>query len=364
MKIGTYISELLFDHDHVILPGFGEFSTKYIPARFLPEEKKILSPAKIISFSSENTEGETPLLGHIAKKENLSIEQVQKLITDFVAEFKGSMASGQKVVLNHVGVFSQDFEGNFSFEPDKSINYLADAAGLGAVTEPPKTTATPVITPVSKAVSEKKPEPVFEKEPEPLPKFEKPVEPSVSAEPDTEKTPEPQVHFTDTTRQDLPKGIKWLAWFFIPIIVVLIILAFNWRFIFGKSTQAPAPRPQIETVAPAPVAEQPVETPAPEVQEAPATTPAPAVAATPAQPEAGRRVYYIVVGAFQDEGQANRYVEELRSKGAQQASIFMQTSTGFHRVCYGFYYDQAEADAQLSRVQQDINSSAWILQRN
>lgn len=374
MKIGTYISELLFDHEHVILPGFGEFSTKYIPARFIPEDKKIESPSKVISFDAEKKEGETPLIGYMAAKEFKDPEQIKKYIGDFVSEIKETLSSGQKVQLDRLGVFSKDADGRISFEPDRSINYLADSAGLGTISEPAKITTPPFVsvTPLAE------PPPVVET-PEPVAEVSQPEQTEEPAEPAPEPVfiqeekpvslEEPLSEVQEPVRQDLPAAIKWLAWVIIPLLVVIIILAFNWSFIFGKRSKAPTPRPQTETIAPAPAVGQAAEATASETERpaateaTQATTAAPAAATTAAVPQAGRKVYYIVVGAFQDEGQANRYVEELKSKGANQASIFMKTGTGYHRVAYAFYYDLAEAEAQLSRVQQNVNSSAWILHR-
>ncbi len=382
MKIGTYISELLFDHEHVILPGFGEFSTKYIPARFIPEEKKIESPSKIIAFDAAKKEGDTPLIGHIAAKEHKDTEDVKKFVDEFVSEIRETLNSGQQVELEKVGVFSLDAEGQFAFQADKSINYLAESVGMGAISEPPK--VSPVASPPP-PVSPVPEEPAIMETPSPEPVTEEP-EPEVKEEVTQTAVPEPAPKPTKETnkpaapvpaaqepvKQELPPAIKWLAWVIIPFLVILIILAFNWNFIFGKKSQTPAARPQTETAAPAPAQEQPAEAPpqSPETEEAaisatvsqPASTPQPTTAA-PAQPEAGRRAYHIVVGAFQNEAQANRFVEELRGKGASQASVFMKTNTGFHRVSYAFYYDLAEAEAALPRVQQEVNSTAWILPR-
>ncbi len=381
MKIGTYISELLFDHEHVILPGFGEFSTKYIPARFIPEEKKIESPSKVISFDATKQEGDTPLIGHMASREHKDSDKVKKFIDDFVSEIRETLASGQKVELERVGVFSLDAEGNVAFEADKSINYLADSAGMGTISEPARVSPPTVVPPPPPPpaipeepafVAPPATEPVNE-EPQPEIKEEGVETPAPEPIPEPiEETPEkvaPAVAAQEPVKQDLPRAIKWLAWVIIPLLVIFIILAFNWNFIFGKKSQTPAARPQTETVAPAPTSPQPAETPAetPESTEdaeaAPAASAPQTTAAAPAQPEAGRKVYHIVVGAFQDQGQASRFVEELKGKGASQASVFMTTSSGFHRVSYAFYYDLAEAEAALPRVQQEVSSSAWILHR-
>ncbi|MEE4177980.1 MAG: SPOR domain-containing protein [Bacteroides sp.] len=378
MKIGTYISELLFDQEYVLLPGFGEFSTKYIPARFIPEEKKIESPKKVITFNAEKKEGETPLIAHIAGKELKDLNEVKDYVDNFVREIKETLSSGQKVQLDRLGIFSNDADGNLSFDPDLGINYLADTAGLDTISEPPKATVPPVVTPVvvpeeipeAEAPAEAAPEEAEPEEVKEEPIAEpvaKPVEEPVSREEEPAAaypaSPEP-------VRQDLPKAVKWLAWVIIPFLVVIIILAFNWNFIFGKRSKAPAPKAQTEQAAPAAVSETDTETPAAEEvtpEETPAAaqpTAAPAAAQAPAKPTPGQKTYFIVVGAFQDEAQANQLVNELQGKGASQAQIFMTTNTGYHRVCYAFFTDLTQAETLLPRVQQEVNPNAWILHRN
>lgn len=330
MKIGNYISELLFDHEYVLLPGFGEFSTKYIPARFIPEEKKIESPKKVITFNADKKDGDTPLIAHIAGKELNDLNQVKEYLGNFVREIRETLSSGQKVQLERVGIFSHDADGKLVFNPDLSINYLADATGMGTISEPPKAVVPPPPPPVPEPEPEPSPvietieetpveEPVIEDlkpEPKPEPVAEKivtPVSEPVEAATAFAATSEP-------TRHDLPAAIKWLAWFIIPFLVIAIILAFNWNFIFGKKSIAPAPKPQTELAAPAPVSEPEAETPASESvtpEESPATAASsaqPAAAQAPAQPVPGQKTYFLVVGAFQDEAQAISLVNELREK--------------------------------------------------
>ena len=373
MKIGTYISELLFEHETVLLPGFGEFSTKYIPARFIPEEKKIESPKKVITFNADRKEGDTPLVAHIAGKELMELHKVKEYLDNFVREIRDTLSSGQKVQLERVGIFNHDADGNLAFEPDQGINYLADAAGLGTISEPPRVAVAPEVPPAE--------------EPEPTPPAVSPKEPPVeeikqeTAPEPVEATPEAPKEepgeaapvytaAAATARPDLPKSIKWLAWVIIPFLVILIILVFNWRFIFGGKSESPAPVAQTEQAAPAaqtPAAPEtettePATTQETVAQETPAARPQ--AAQTPAQPTPGQKTYFIVVGAFQEEAQANSLVNELREKGASQAQIFMTTNTGYHRVCYAFYSDLSEAEAMLPRVQQEVNPNAWILHRN
>ncbi|HSV76168.1 MAG TPA: SPOR domain-containing protein [Bacteroidales bacterium] len=365
MKIGTYISELLYEHGQVVLPGFGEFLTKYIPARFIPEEKKIESPKKVADFNSEKTEGGDIFITYASRKEQKPPEVVQKAINDFVSDLKQKLNAGQKVQIDKIGSFSTGPDMNIIFEPNLEINYLADTSGMNAIKEPSPATPPPAPKPVEAIREEVKP-------PVPKPQKEAIVSESIPPKPfstpnvglDPSKSPKTPIRREPTkevqppvpglTRQDLPKPIKLLAWLIVPLGVIIIILALNWRHIFGDVPQPTTPETPAETVMPAPDTQQAhTETPA-------ETVPAVAESITP---EPGRMAYYIVVGAFQDEELANRLVNQMREQGANRASIFMRTDQGYHRVAFGFYYSLAEAEAQLAKVQQNLHPGAWILPR-
>ncbi|MFW6351252.1 MAG: SPOR domain-containing protein [Bacteroidota bacterium] len=154
MKIGKYISDLLFENDFVILPDVGEFSTKYIPAKFIPELKKVESPSKVITFNERNKTGGGLLIEYIAKKEDISSIQSREFVEKFVSEMKNSLQAGKKVELEKVGSFSRDEHGLLVFEPDTSINYLSDSIGMTPVKEPAKKSEEEAKSELDKVIEE------------------------------------------------------------------------------------------------------------------------------------------------------------------------------------------------------------------
>lgn len=363
MKIGIYISELLFDHENVILPGFGMFSTEYIPARFIPEQKKVESPSKIISFNGKIKEGESPLIPHISQREEIDKEVVWKFIRDFVGQMKESINSGSKVELQNVGVFRKGGDSEILFEPDRSINYLSDASGLSSVNEPGKTEPEPVFIP-------------------PVKSMDIPPEPVANTNYQEESIPQQDIHDEDTPyyqkggyeeqKQEksngLPSALRWIAYTVVPLLIIIIILGYNFSYFFGeggvfRSSEKPAISQQ-QTASPEEVAPeylQDEEAATEVIEEQPQQQPDPS--AEPPLPQTGRPVYYIVVGSFENHHQAQSLAEDLRKEGASLASIFMQTPAGFYRVAYGYYYDLQQAEDQLLSVQQEVNPNAWVLHR-
>jgi nucleoid DNA-binding protein/cell division septation protein DedD len=377
MKIGTYISQLLLlGHESVILPGFGEFYTKYSPAKFVPEEKKVESPSKTIAFNQDLKEGDTPLIAFMATKEELSIAQVQNYLANFVSEIDNQINQGKKVVLDKIGIFSALQDGQIRFDPDRSINYLSQAIGIGAITEPPTIEKISGVATDSAEAKE-------------TPDTASPVPfPPTTAKEQTEHTETATSVMENEQRPQLPRAIKWIAFTVIPILIIIIILALNYNFFFvSKKDKSPKAVSQTELAPPASspaAAETAIEsgsatdqagTPATTQQAATpqqaATTqqnvaqqaPTASQAQRPPAPEAGRKVYYIVVGSFPNETQAEELAQRLRNQGAGLATVFMKTGFNYHRVCYGYYYDLPEAEALLPTVQQSVNPDAYILHR-
>ena len=381
MKIGKYISDLLFENDFVILPDVGEFSTKYIPAKFVPELKKVESPSKVITFNDSNKAGGGLLIEYIAGKENISSGEAREFVSNFVNEMHDSLKSGKKVELENIGVFSLNESGQLVFDPDTSINYLTDSAGMSPVTEPAKKSEEEAKTELDKALEDANAVPPAEQQvPEEDSEIKKtqPVSESASVTPQPEQ-PKEEVVIPPTARKKqvkkkrqtsgLSPAVKWVALTVVPLLIIIIVLALNYDYLFGEKSvfrqREAAPEPaRVETPAPAPVEDA---VPAQEPEEAPvvreeATQPAPRTAA-PATPEPGRRVYHIIVGSFEEEHSAIILAEELRNRGATNARVFPLNPLGFYRVSYGFYYDLNEAEQELKIVQEDVNANAWILHR-
>ena len=386
MKIGKYISELLFDNDFVILPEIGEFSTKYIPAKFVPELKKVESPSKVITFNENNKSGGGLLIEYIAQKEKISSSEARERVTDFVNEMLNSLKSGKKVELESVGKFSMNEAGQLVFDPDTSINYLEDSAGMPPVTEPTKKTEEEAKTELDKVIEETgadvSPKPVSEEkveEKEKEPQVTQPVSevPPVSEpqKPEKERVvpppPPPQKPPQQRRREKsgLPPAVKWVALTVVPLLIIIIVLALNFEYIFGEKSvfrqRDVAPEPE-RVEAPAPVtppvaADTEITEPEEPVREEVVETP---VRPTqPATPEPGRRVYHVIVGSFEEEHSAIILAEELRMMGATNARVFPINPLGFYRVSYGFYYDLSEAERVLEVAKQDVNPDSWILHR-
>ena len=149
MKMETYISELLYRHECVIVPGLGGFITNYRPAQIHPVSHTLRPPSKNIRFNNQLQANDGLLANYIADSENISFASAQQKIEHFVKSIQNDLAHKKEASLSKVGILSSDANGLVSFEPDTSLNYLLDAFGLEEI-------QTPAILRKSRALSIKK----------------------------------------------------------------------------------------------------------------------------------------------------------------------------------------------------------------
>ncbi len=354
IKLGKYISELLFSNDSVIVPGFGSFSTKYVPARFIPEEKIVESPRKIVDFSPEPKQGDSPLIAYMAEKEGKSHDEILHHLAETLGDVEHALEAGKNVDFELIGTFHQETDGSLKFEPSRQINYLENDTGVAVVD-----------TPAPKPLIEKK---ETEKEQDTL----KASALATSTKPKTDYTmKEPEKKSPEQAKPQKEKiegmdpALKWLAIIGIPLLVILIILFWQFNYFFGdeglfRST---------ETV----VVEAPVETPVEvieEIEEVPEPEPVPEPEKPlfdpylePPKPDLNRPVYYVVVGSFRSQRNAQNLALQLRKEDHRLASVLDLTPAQFHRVYSGWYYDLDEAKAAKQQLDKNLREIAWILHR-
>src|SRR5690554_7220130 len=83
MAITTYISDLLYRYECVILPGFGAFLTRNQSARIDEETNSFYPPSKVISFNRQLQANDGLLANYVASVENCSYEIALRQVRNF-----------------------------------------------------------------------------------------------------------------------------------------------------------------------------------------------------------------------------------------------------------------------------------------
>ncbi len=132
MQLSLYISDLLFDHDCVTVPGFGSFLGNYKSAEYDLKEQKFYPPTKQISFNSQIRDNDGLLAKDISKKLDLSYDDAVKKIHHIVLSWSQKIKS-ETIVLKNLGEFYLNQEGNITFIPSNQVNHLKESFGLPPV---------------------------------------------------------------------------------------------------------------------------------------------------------------------------------------------------------------------------------------
>ncbi len=131
MSISKHIIELLHKHDCVIIPGFGAFLTKSIPAS---HDNNVFSPPKkSVTFNGMLKENDGLLANEISAKENISYNASLKQIKKEVKALL-SLLKSDKVEIDNIGVFQLNTEKKIQFQPNKDANFDPNSYGLESFT--------------------------------------------------------------------------------------------------------------------------------------------------------------------------------------------------------------------------------------
>lgn len=149
MKIDPFISELLYDHDCVIVTDLGGFIANYKPASINPALHMISPPSKKLAFNASLRDNDGLLASHISKKTAINYQDACEVIREYVKNANKNLQDGQKIKLEKIGVLFLDSDKKVQFLPDQHTNYLISSFGMTALHAPviKREEVTPVLEP-------------------------------------------------------------------------------------------------------------------------------------------------------------------------------------------------------------------------
>lgn len=346
MRLDSYIVELLFEHDCVIVPDFGGLLATYRPARLHRSAHLIQPPSKQVGFNRHLSHNDGLLVNHIARQLGLNYTEALFRVNAEVAAYKEELKANGRIAWHKVGVFFNDVAGQLQFIPEEQENFLKEAYGL----------------------------------------------PSVQLKPVVKRMPEPVLQ----PQAELPavavrRNNTWLK-----VAAAVLPIAFAGALLYTSATRSGGgfdmaslnPFHQKEIKAEYPVAEPTTPevafaAPADKLSEAKAidstatsvrynfatnapdekgipvstNTTAPRKNTAPAT-VASNGDWEVIGGAFMFEDNAEKFVQQLRSAGfkAHRAG----TQRGLFLVAYGSYATEASAENALRTIRSGTNPQAWL----
>jgi nucleoid DNA-binding protein len=309
MQLATYIKDLLYRYECVIIPGFGAFLTQYQSARIEADTHTFYPPRKIITFNRQLQTNDGLLANYVASVENCNYETALQKIRNFTGKLSLQLSSKEVISLKNIGDFYLNEENSVQFLPSNKENFSTASFGLNIFSS----------TQISREVSEEI----------------------------TNVTAESPLLFTPEKREITPY-LKYAA---IALIAVSLTGFGGLKLYEGQVKKANfAEKQKANTL---------LEN---QIQEATFVieNPLPALNLTIPK-QAGN--YHIVAGAFRVEENAIKKLNELLEKGYAARTIG-ENKYGLHMVVYSSYEDRLDAYKNLRSVKETENKDAWLLVKN
>lgn len=298
MILANYIKDLLYRYDCVIVPNFGGFITNRMSASYNTNTSSFLPPFKQIAFNNNLKENDGLLANYIASVETISFEDANKAIATAVNNWNVNLQN-KSLELEEVGVLSLNENQQIIFEPNTSVNYLAESFGLANVTtseiERQKTIVKPLVPVIN----------------------------------------------TDN-KKVLPTLLKYAA-----TAAILLTLGYVGNNLYQQNKQNTILASQEKALEK-------------KIQAATFTiaNPLPTIELNVVKEVA--KPYHIVAGAFQFPENANKKVNQLKKEG-YQASIIGVNKWGLTEVVFSSFADRNDAINELYKIQDSVSKDAWLL---
>jgi len=315
MMINTYITDLLYRYECVIVPEFGAFLTHQLPASMQVNTHAFLPPRKEVSFNEQLQKNDGLLANHIVNIEKIGYSDALGQIANFVAGVKGKLISGENVNLPKIGHFSLNTDGKLQFEATTAVNYLTSSFGLSS------TVKTPVLREVYK-------EEVLALE---------------------EKAPIAFVPETRAKRKQRPY-LKYAA---IAVVGLGMFGFFGKNYVTTKQLEVATHNEKINLEATKMAYQK-----ASFFDVDPIAVPEAVLPITVKKVNVGK--YHIVAGAFRFEENADKKIAQLANSGFTAHKIGVN-KYGLHQVVYASYEGRIEALNALRDIKRNQNSQAWLL---
>ena len=307
MQITTYINDLLYRYECVIIPGFGALLTQYQSAKIDSENKTFYPPSKTLSFNRQLQTNDGLLANYIASVEKCTYETSLQKLRNYTRKLSLQLSEGELVSLSNIGDFHLNEENSVQFIPSAKQNFSTASFGLTSI----------VTSKVTREVDKETVEALEEKVPVYL-------------------IPE---------RHAKKSYLKYAA----IVLVAISVAGFSGMKLYEGEVQK-------YNFAEKQKANSIVEN---QIQEATFSfeNPLPILNIT-FKKQTGK--YHIIAGAFRVESNADKKIQQLREKGFTPALIGVN-KYGLHQVAYESFQERLDALKNLRKIKNTQNPDAWLL---
>jgi len=317
MKLEKHIAALLYRHQCVTVPGFGAFLSEWQSAQISEGQNSFTPPRKTISFNSNIKTNDGLLANHIALSENTNYDAALSKITVQVDFWQEKLKNKENISLENIGDVFVNSENNLVFKPNHAINYLTDSFGLASFN-------SPEIQREIQSIEQK----AFVDE--------------------TQVISLVDIQKEEATIVAHKPNTNWLKY---AAAIALFATAgtYGYKMYYDYTVE------QKTELVHKTVQEKVTQT----IQQATFVIPSPS-SSVDLTIEEFSKPYHIIAGAFRNERNAKKIVEELKNKG-YDAHTLPLNRFGLIPVAFGSFKTLGEAQKLKTEIRKDENTEAWLL---
>jgi cell division protein FtsN len=133
LHIDKTLAELLYNHNCVIIPGFGALVGNRAAAYLDENKNTFYPPYKKLVFNSQLQMNDGLLVQGLVTATSLTFEEVNAQLESVVKHWQLELRRGKEISLVGVGVFKRTKDKSIAFHQDFSVNFLPESFGLQAI---------------------------------------------------------------------------------------------------------------------------------------------------------------------------------------------------------------------------------------
>lgn len=344
------ITELLYDHECVIIPEFGAFITKECPATLDYVNHRLMPPSKELAFNGQLLADDGLLIGYVAEKMGVTTTVAARMVHDFAMRSLAVLEASGVLRLDGMGVLSRVSNRDYVFQLDDDLNLFGDAFGLTAL----------------------KVQPVYRRE-----TYQR-IAQQINTE---QKAKNTMITVREETREDKPHHVnrynyKWFRAAAYSMMIAMVLVFLGWGA--GKRDSSFASYNPFFYSSPNEFIAKHLGN-AYNVRETVTVDILKAVEASPVdcncdvkyiQPidkeqlrPVDARAYYIIGSSLTSEKDAKRCVSQFKSQGFDNAVALPVNKKGNIRVAYETVMGYDMALKRLEIIKKDYNEAAWLLRK-
>jgi len=130
--IAQHFERLIYDHESLIIPGFGGLLTSYRAATIDHVQGLLHPPSRIVRFDKNLHVNDGVLVNHLRETVGITKREAEETIAKFVEFANDRLEKREILVLPGVGRLYKDYEGRLQFL-QASTNFNQNAYGLSSV---------------------------------------------------------------------------------------------------------------------------------------------------------------------------------------------------------------------------------------